>query len=96
MTALSPSVRLKELLGAPRNLADLPNSPGFEFRGLTKDGIVIECEVKIDPVGCCSAYVKHTNDPCFFRLAGWYPVSEHPECSICRRRHGLEKIHECE
>lgn len=76
MTALSPSVRLKELLGS--NLADLPNTPGFQFVGIFRDGTARPCEVKLDPVGCCGAYDQN-GDPIFFDLVGWRPLPPNKE-----------------
>jgi len=73
-----------------RPLADLPNTTGFEFRGVDKQGGVFECVVGLDPIGCHSTYTKWDHEPCFFRLAGWLPALNEPECSICRRRHGSD------
>ena len=52
------------------HLMDLPNQVGFKFSGVTKDNQKIECEVRLDPVGCHSVYTPE-GEPVYFRLAGW-------------------------
>ena len=55
------------------NLECLPNEVNFEFIGVGHNDEKFECIVKLNSVGCCSAYTK-TGDPCFFKLKGWLPI----------------------
>jgi hypothetical protein len=56
-----------------RHLEDLPNTAGYEFIGIDRDGKKFECVVKLNPVGCYGAYTR-SGDPCFMRLSGWLPA----------------------
>lgn len=53
-----------------KNLADLPNTPGFTFIGIDLDGKEIDCVVRRDRIGCCGAYTLD-GELCYLRLVGW-------------------------
>lgn len=57
----------------PRQLSDLPNTPGFRFRGIDEDGNTSECVVVLDAVGCCTVH-DDKGDPCFMQLRTWLPL----------------------
>lgn len=54
-------------------LADIPNLPGFCFRGVTVLGELIPCVVKIDgTTGLCYIENHVTGERCFHLLKTWY------------------------
>lgn len=56
----------------PRKLADLPNHPGFFFRGIDEDGNTFDCIVVLDKDGCCTVHNKD-GEKCFNEISAWLP-----------------------
>ncbi len=57
-----------------KRLADIPNDPGFRFRGVTHTGDVIECiVVKVKETGLHDCRAIGENVSSFKLLKGWLP-----------------------
>lgn len=49
----------------------LPNQPGFRFTGINAGGERRSCIVKLNEIGCHSAYDEITGEACYSWLSGW-------------------------
>lgn len=54
-----------------RPLADLPNTDGFRFTGLRKDGSKLQCVVKVDKTGMHLAVCVESGRKVFNELRAW-------------------------